>query len=177
MKIFQVILFIQLLLSGKSFSQEKNNAKLFKTSKESIVVISDSIDLDKYKDLIIIPHGKRFAKYFDKIGYFKEAIDYKTLVKKVKAEENGETNNTNYREYYNYKKESLTLFLNMLPDDVIELSLAKFGTGAIFTVRNKSTTNLVGITAGTKTVHQDTWDSMMNELVNYIRANSKTYKL
>ena len=48
MKLYQFI-FIILLLSFNSFSQEKNNIKLFKTSKESAVVINDSIDLDKYK--------------------------------------------------------------------------------------------------------------------------------
>lgn len=177
MKQCQLLFVLLLVFSGRSFSQEKNNAKLFKTSKVSLVVKSDSIDLDQYKDFIIIPHGKMFNNYIDKIGYFKEAMNYKDLVKKVKAEESGASNSTLYRDYYTNKKDFLTLFLYMLPDNVIELSLVKLDTGAVFTVRNKSTTDLIGITAGTTTVKPDTWDSMMNELFNYIRANSKTYKL
>ncbi len=177
MKLFQFIFIIQLLTYGNSFSQEKNYVKLFKTSKEATVTISNSIDLDKYKDIIVIPPGIMFTKYFAKIGYFNEAINYKNLVKKYNAEKNGELKSTIYGEYYKNEKESLTLYLNMYPDDTVELSIGKFGYGAIFTVRSKYSTNLVGIHAGTKTIPKSTINAMMNELVNYIRDNSKTYKL
>jgi hypothetical protein len=177
MKLFQFIFIIQLLTYGNSFSQEKNYVKLFKTSKEATVTISNSIDLDKYKDIIVIPPGIMFTKYFAKIGYFNEAINYKNLVKKYNAEKNGELKSTIYGEYYKNEKESLTLYLNMYLDDTVELSIGKFGYGAIFTVRSKYSTNLVGIHAGTKTIPKSTINAMMNELVNYIRDNSKTYKL
>ena len=177
MKLYQFIFIIQVLTYTNSFSQEKNYVKLFKTSKEATVTISNSIDLDKYKDFIVIPHGKMFTKYFAKIGYFNEAISYKNLVKKFNAEKSGELKSTIYGEYYKNERESLTLYLNIYPDDTIELSLGKFGSGAIFTVRSKYSKNLVGIHAGTKTIPKSTMDSMMNELVNYIRDNSKTYKL
>lgn len=177
MKLFQFIFIIQLLTYGNSFSQEKNYVKLFKTSKEATVTISNSIDLDKYKDIIVIPPGIMFTKYFAKIGYFNEAINYKNLVKKYNAEKNGELKSTIYGEYYKNEKESLTLYLNMYPDDTVELSLGKFGYGAIFTVRSRYSSNLVGIYAGNKTIPKSTINAMMNELVNYIRDNSKTYKL
>jgi len=179
MKLFQVkfYLFIILIFSFKSFSQNKD-AKFFKTSKESFVVKSDSIDLDEYSDLIIIPNGRIFERYFEKIGYFKEVISYTDLIKKVNAINKGELVDTNnYKNYYENEKACVTLYYNSGPDNEIELSLGIFGIGSVFTVSNKSTTNLIGITAGTKSVRTSTWDSMMNEVVNYIRQNSKKYKL
>lgn len=62
MKFFLLLL---IFFSINAFSQE-NKTKLFKTSKESIVTKSDSIDIDQYKDLIVISYGKMFERYFEK---------------------------------------------------------------------------------------------------------------
>src|SRR5690606_30364545 len=123
-----------LTFCNKSFSQEKAKTQLFKTSKQSIVLKSDSIDLDKYNNFIEIPHGKSFKKYFEKIGYFKETIDYKTLVKKSKANEVSSITNVAYKQYYDNEERHLMLFLTLGPDNLIDLTLTAPDIGAIFTV-------------------------------------------
>lgn len=170
------LLLFEIFFSAKIFSQENSN-KFFKTSQESYVVKNDTINIDKYADLIVIPDGRIFQRYFEKIGFFKEVISYKKLVKKVKEIDTGKkVDENNYKKYYNHEKACLTLYYRKGPDNIVELSLGLFGVGSVFTVRNKSTTNIIGINAGTTTVYEDTWDSMMNEIVNFIRLNSKTYK-
>lgn len=163
-----------------SFSQE-SESKLFKTSKISFVVKNDSIDLDNFNEIIMIPGGRMFRKYFEKIGYFKNAYDYDTFKKNLKnenlKEDNGEPLVFNdYLKVYNKYKPYLVLNIKMGKNNVVELILSKPDVGVIFSVSSTSHTNIIGISAGTTQVYEDTWDSMMNELVNYIRANSKTYK-
>lgn len=167
---------LALLVYSIFYSQENQKVKLFKTSKEVVVTVNDSIDLDKYKDFIVIPSGKAFSDYFRKIAYFKEVISYPQLVKNMKAEKSGELKTNKYEKYYKNEKESLTLYLNMY-DDYYELSLGKFGVGAIFTVKAKMHKNLIGINAGSTSFEPGTLNAMMNELVNFIIANSKTYKV
>ena len=48
--------------------------------------------------------------------------------------------------------------------------------GKLFEVEGKLKTNVVGISAGTTYMPEEINNSMLNELVNYIRTNSKTYK-
>ena len=168
------------LISLNLFSQQNEN-KLFKTSKTSFVMKNDSIDLDSFNDIIMIPGGRMFRKYFEKIGYFKNAYDYDAFKKILKIENLKEDNGEqlifdDYLKVYNKYKPYLVLKLKMGENNLVELSLLKPDVGEIFIVRNKSHTNVIGISAGTTQVYEDTWDSMMNELVNYIRANSKTYK-
>ncbi|GEM55057.1 hypothetical protein B0A58_10115 [Flavobacterium branchiophilum NBRC 15030 = ATCC 35035] len=168
------------LFSINLFSQQNEN-KLFKTSKISFVVKSDSINLDEFNEIIMIPGGRMFRKYFEKIGYFKNAYDYDTFKKVLKnenlKEDNGEPLVFNdYLKVYKKYKPYLVLNLKMGKNNVVELILSKPDIGEIFIVRNVSHTNVIGISAGTTQVYEDTWDSMMNEIVNYIRMNSKTYK-
>ena len=169
-------IFLILFLLNKSFSQEKNNTKLFKTSIKSIVVKNDSINLDQYTNFIIIPEGRMFRKSIEKIGFFKEAMSYSSLVKKVKIEKEEGSKDSIYTKYYNNEKEYLILFFYILPDNIIELSLVKYGTGALFSVRNKSKT-VVSINGPTRVFPDDVLNSMINELVDFIRANSKIYML
>ncbi|MGQ7947568.1 hypothetical protein [Flavobacterium sp. WC2509] len=168
------------LFSINSFSQQNEN-KLFKTSKTSFVLKNDSINLDNFKEIIMIPGGRMFRKYFEKIGYFKNVYDYDTFKKTLKdeniKEDNGEPIVFNdYLKVYNKYKPYLMLNIKMGKNNVVELILSKPDVGTIFIVSNTSHTNVIGISSGTTQVYEDTWDSMMNELVNYIRANSKTYK-
>jgi len=174
------LLIILSLFSINMFSQQNEN-KLFKTSKTSFVVKNDSIDLDSFNDIIMIPGGRMFRKYFEKIRYFKNCYDYDAFKKVLKnenlKEDNGEQLIFNdYLKVYNKYKPFLVLKLKMGENNVVELSIIKPDIGEIFIVRNKSHTNVIGISSGTTQVYEDTWDSMINEVVNYIRANSKTYK-
>lgn len=176
MKFLKTLILIVVFTPLKSFSQEK----LFKSSEESYVVKSDTIDLDKNNDLIIIPGGRMFRKFFEKIAYFKEAVDYDTFYKGVKAanitEDDGSPIKSDaYKKYYKKYKHFLVLNLVMGKNNLVEFNLLKPDTGEIFIVRNKSVTSVIGISAGTTHVYESTWNSMMNEFVNYIRANSKTY--
>lgn len=177
MKLFKIIILVILFIPLSSFSQEKN---LFKSSKQSFVVKSDTIDLDNYNHLIIIPGGRMFRKFFEKIAYFKEVVDYDTFYKGVEAanitEDDGSPIKTDaYKKYYKKYKPFLVLNLVMGKNNLVEFNLLKPDTGEIFIVRNKSVTSVIGISAGTNHVYEETWNSMMNEFVNYIRANSKSY--
>ena len=46
----------------------------------------------------------------------------------------------------------------------------------VFEVEGKQKTNVIGISAGNNYLPQDINNAMFNELVDYIRKNSKTYK-
>jgi len=177
MKFLNIVLLTIFLLPIKSLSQE---TRLFKSSEQSYVVKSDTIDLDKHKDIIVIPGGRMFRKYFEKIAYFKEAVDHGTFYKSLEAinitEDDGSPIKTDALKKY-YKKYKPFLVLNVVTgkNNLVELSLLKPDTGELFVVRSKSVTNVVGISAGTTQIYDSTWNSMMNALVDYIRANSKTY--
>lgn len=175
----RILLLLLITISTVSFSQEN----LFKTSKTAVVLKNDPLNIDDSNSLIIIPSGRMFRKYFEKINYFKEVIDYGVFEKEVKNA------NINQEEFKNakviddafkviYKVHRKFLTFTMVTDKetkTIKFILNKPDYGDIFIVEGKSKTNVVGISAGTTYVPEDVYDAMMNELVNYIKSNSKTY--
>ena len=169
-----------ILITSLSFAQEEND-NLFKTDEIAIVTKNDSINLDEYKGLILIPGGVQFRKYFETINYFDKFQTFDEFEKEIKKSELKKEVGDFYGKdglinaYTKYKK-FLCLFISEEKDNIVKMSLYKPDTKEIFTVTGKSKTNFIGISAGTKHTSNYNYESMLNELVKYIKANSKTYK-
>jgi hypothetical protein len=168
-------------MTAISFAQESNETeKLFKTNVSTLVTKKDSINLDEYKSLILIPGGNQFRKYFEKINYFDKFETFDEFEKEIKKSEFKKEIGDFYGKdglinaYTKFKK-FLCLFISEEKDGSVKMSLFKPDSKELFIVVGQSKTNIIGINAGTKYVTEDTYESMLNELVNYIKANSKTY--
>ncbi len=79
---------VLLLITAISFSQESNNTeKLFETNVTTVVTKKETINLDHYKSIILIPGGVMFKKYFEKINYFDKIEPFDDFVKEIKKSE------------------------------------------------------------------------------------------
>lgn len=180
MKLNLKFIYAIILVTSLSFAQTEND-NLFKTDEIAIVTKNDSINLDEYKGLILIPGGIQFRKYFETINYFDKFQTFDEFEKEIKKSEFKKEIGDFYGKdglinaYTKYKK-FLCLFISEGKDNIVTMSLYKPDTKEIFTVTGKSKTNYIGISAGTKQISEDTYESMLNELVKYIKSNSKTYK-
>ena len=167
-----------------SISQENSESvDLFKTSEIANVIKKDTLNIDKSRDLLIIPVGKMFRKYFEKINYFKEVITYDVFEKEIKnanisEEKYKDSKNIAdaYKVVYNNHRKFLTFKMFIDNDkNTLKFVLNRPDLGDIFIVEGKSKTNLIGISAGQNYIPENVYDAMMNELVNYIKTNSKTF--
>ena len=166
-----------------SFSQntEQNN-QLFKTKIKATVTINDTINLDKYKDLVLIPGGS-FRKELEKINYFSKIMTFDEFKKEIKksglnvSKYNLDTKEGTINIFNDYKK-FICAFQALSNTDkkVRQIVIVDQFSNRIFEVEGKSKTNVIGISAGTEYLPEEINNAMLNELVNYIRANSKTYK-
>ncbi len=165
------------------FSQSTpENSQLFKTKIKANVTINDSINLDEYRGIALIPGG-HFRKELEKINYFSKIMTEKELKKEMKeagldpAKFNFDSKEGIENVFKNYKK-FIYVFQSIRNEDrnmqliVITVPLGK----RVFEVEGKQKTNVIGISAGTKYLPEDLNNAMLNELVDYIRRNSKTYK-
>ncbi len=175
------IVFTIISFAITSYSQNSVNPQLFKSQMISNVIKSDSIDLDQLKQLIIIPGGAKFRKYFETINYFTEAKTIEQFEKEIKSSDQkdliGDIQKGNgiFDAYDKYKK-YLILFISEEKGNVVKISLYKPDIkDDIFIVENKSKTIVIGIQAGQRITTDEAYNSMMNEVVNYIRKNSKSY--
>jgi hypothetical protein len=78
-----------------------------------------------------------------------------------------------------YKLHRKFLTFNMFLDKnthTVKLIVNKPDYGDIFIVEGKSKVHVVGTQSGTEYVPNDVYDSMINEFINYIRFNSKTFQ-
>ena len=181
MRIKLKFIYAFILLTTLSFAQNKESGKMFKSEVESTVIKNDTINLDAYKGLILIPAGVQFRKYFETINYFDNFETFDEFEKKIRKSELKKQIGDFYGKdglinaYTKYKK-FLCLFITEEKDNVVKMSLYKPDTKELFIVTGKSKTNFIGINAGTKSTSDDAYESMLNELVKYIEINSKTYK-
>lgn len=179
MKLNLKFIYLFILMSTLSFAQNENE-NLFKTDEIAIVTKNDSINLDEFKGLILIPAGVQFRQYFETIKYFDKFQTFEEFEKEIKKSEFKKEVGDFYGKdglinaYTKYKK-FICLFISEEKDNIVKMSLYKPDTKEIFTVTGKSKTNYIGISAGTKHVSDETYKSMLNELVKYIKANSETY--
>jgi len=173
-----------ILISTISFSQGYSKKEdLFKTSKISTVIKKDTLNIDNSNSLIVLLNGGMFKKYFEKINYFKEVIDigdFEKIIKKanINKEEFKDVKEIEdaFKVIYKVHRKFMTFTMKIDNETkIVKFILNQPDYGDIFIVEGKSHTNVVGISAGTESVSKDVYDSMMNELVNYIRLNSKTY--
>ena len=167
------------LISGQNIE----NQNLFKGDSETRIIKSEVIELDNYNDLITIPEGKMYKKYFEKINYFKEIMDYKEFEKyaATKIDQSLYEGTKDADEVFKVifeKHRHFFMFYTFYDNKngILRFIIKKPDYGEIFIVEGKAKTNVIGISAGTKTITQLTYNSMMNEVVNYIRQNSKMYK-
>jgi hypothetical protein len=177
LKIFYVLIFI----SNLSFGQSDENDKLFNTDVVTNVIKSDSINLDDYKGLILIPGGGQLETYFKKIDYFDKIQSFKDFEKEIKKSELkkeigdfwGKDGFINA--YSKYKKFLCLMISQDRKSKTVKMSLYKPDTKEMFTVVGKLKVQYIGYSAGNDYVEDSTYESMLNELVKYIKQNSKTY--
>jgi hypothetical protein len=174
---------LMLLLCLTSFGQntEESN-QLFKTKIKANVTINDTISLDNFKELVIIPGG-HFRKELEKINYFSKIMSFEEFRKEIKKAGLDITRyNLNTKEgaeiiFKEYKKFIFVAQARSNTDkDIQQIIIINPMKGKVFEVEGKQKTNVIGISAGTKYLPEEINNAMLNELVNYIRTNSKTYK-
>lgn len=173
----KTILILLILITNFSFSQDV----LFKTSKKALVLKNDTINMDENNNLILIPGGRMFRKYFEKINFFKEVKVEEDFIKELAninpdefkdAKDGAEV----YKIFNNkFKKFLIFQILSDREKQTITMKLHKPDYGDLFIVEGKTKIQVIGITAGTTYIPDGVYDSMMNELVNYLRTNSDKY--
>lgn len=171
-----------MLFSISVFSQEKKeNEQLFKTNIKANVTINDSINLDDFREIALIPGG-HFRKELEKINYFSKIMTDKEFTKEIKeAGLDPAKFNLNSREgvenvFKNFKKFAYVYQSRRDEDPSISLIVISIPMGnRVFEVEGKQKTNVIGISAGTKFLPEKMNNAMLNELVDYIKRNSKTY--
>lgn len=174
-----LILFIGL----NSFGQNSELInQLFKTKIKANVTINDTINLDNFKELVIIPGG-HFRKELEKINYFSKIMTFEEFQKEIKkAGFDVSKYNVNSKEgaefiFKDYKKFIFVAQTRSSTDkDTRQIIIVDPTKGKVFEVEGKLKTNVIGISAGTTYMPEEMNNAMLNELVNYIRSNSKTYK-
>lgn len=173
-----------LLACLSSFGQsDDENKLLFKTKIKASVTINDTINLDNFRELVIIPGG-HFKKDLEKINYFSMIMTEAELNKEIKksgldqSKYNLKTKEGAKNIFTDYKKFILAFqALSNVDNNIHQIIIIDPRNGEkVFEVEGRSKTNVIGISAGTKYLPQDMNNAMLNELVNYIRANSKSYK-
>lgn len=178
-KLFTLLMLLVCLISlGQN--TEKNN-QLFKTKIKANVTINDTINLDNYKELVIIPGG-HFRKELEKINYFSKIMTREEFIKEIKkagldaSKYNWETKEGAKNIFTDYKKFIyIAQTISNTNKDIRQIIIVDPIKGKVFEVEGKIKTNVIGISAGTKYLPQDINNAMLNELVDYIRANSKSY--
>ena len=175
------LLMLFLCLSSFGQNTEENN-QLFKTKIKANVTINDTINLEKFKELVIIPGG-HFKKELEKINYFSKIMTFEEFQKEIKkAGFDVSKYNVNTKEgaefiFKDYKKFIfIAQTISSTDKNTRQIIIVDTMKGKVFEVEGKQKTNVVGISAGTKYLPEEMNNAMLNELVNYIRANSKTYK-
>lgn len=166
-----------------SFGQNtEENTQLFKTKIKANVTVNDTTNLDNFKELVIIPGG-HFRKELEKINYFSKIMTRDEFTKEIKkarldpSKYNLETKEGVQNLCADYKKFIYAAqTVSNTDKNTRQIILVDPIKGKVFEVEGKVKTNVIGISAGTKYLPQDMNNAMLNELVNYIRANSKTYK-
>lgn len=165
-----------------TIAQSDAREKLFKTDSESKIIKSETVDLDAYNDFIVIPEGKMYKKFLEEINYFKEVMNFKEFEKyaatKVdqKLYEGTKSMDEALKAIFdNHRHFFMLTEKHDKKNKTVQLILTKPGAEELFVVEGNFKTHVVGINAGSITITQSTYNSMMNEVVNYIRQNSKTY--
>lgn len=168
-----------------SLAQETNeNKQLFKTKIKATVTVNDTINLDNFKELVIIPGG-HFKKELEKINYFSKIMTREEFKKEAKktglnldsSKYNWETKEGAKNIFRDYKKFIyIGQTISNIDKDTRQIIIIDPTKGKIFEVEGKVKTNIIGISAGTTYLPQDLNNAMLNELVDYIRANSKSYQ-
>lgn len=179
-KLFYILILLTCLISVGQNTDE--NKQLFKTKIKANVTINDTINLDNFKELAIIPGG-HFRKELEKINYFSKIITFDEFKKEIKkaglndskydlgTKEGAKNVFTDYKKYI-YVAQTISN-TDKSTRQIIIVDPIK---GKVFEVEGKLKTNVIGISAGTKYLPEQMNNAMLNELVDYIRANSKTYE-
>lgn len=179
-RIFSLLILFSCLISFGQNTQE--NSQLFRSKIKANVTKNDTINLDNFKELVIIPGG-HFRKELEKINYFSKIMTFEEFQKEVKkAGFDVSKYNINTKEgaefiFKDYKKFIFVAQTRSSTDeDTRQIIIVDPTKGKVFEVEGKLKTNVVGISAGSTYMPEEINNAMLNELVNYIRTNSKAYK-
>jgi hypothetical protein len=180
MKKYFSLLLILILVS--SFCQNEDGKQLFKTKIKANVTINDTINLDEFKGVALIPGG-HLRKDLEKINYFTQIMTEKEFKKELKnagldpAKFNFDSQQGVENVFKHYKKFIYVYQSIRNEDPNMQLIVISNPMGKrVFEVEGRDKTRVLGISAGTKYLPEDLNNAMFNELVDYIRRNSKTYK-
>ena len=177
-----VLLFSMILILSSCGSvmkvSELNEKGLFFASKESETIKSIDFDLDSNKQLLVVPNGVYMKGMAEKLNYFDRVITFDELEKEIirdnKQDEVGALTgkigiNNAYRKYKKFlylrfddnKEKANRLQLKLInPENFDEIFIGDTYYDTIW----------VGVFDG------NTFNPLFNELIKYIRKNSKTYK-
>lgn len=184
MKTFKTItiLLITVLLNscGSVMKVSDLNEKgFFYATKESETIKSDDFDIDSHKQLLVVPNGVYMKGMAEKINYFERVITFDDLEKEIirdnKQDEVGPLSgkigiNNAYRKYKKFlylifdsnKEKNSRLQLKLInPENFEEIFIADTYYDQIW----------VGAFDG------NTFNPLFNELIKYIKKNSKTYRI
>lgn len=157
-------------------SERKNDGE-FSSTKKATILISKPFDLDNNKALLVVPNQSFVKGMVEKIAYFDRVITFDELEKEIirdnKQEEIGSTIgkigvNNIYRKYKKFlylrfednedKKNRIQLRL-INPDNFDEILIADTAFDLVWSGVND----------------KNTFNPLFNSLIDYIKANSKTY--
>ncbi|CAM3788318.1 hypothetical protein FLBR109950_01550 [Flavobacterium branchiophilum] len=174
------LLFLLSWITLLGYSQEKK--QLFHTPHVSRVVKNIPFDLDANKGMLVYGGGSSLRKALEKINYFDLLVPFKKFAKDINQEHLQEKLKTakNLEETYEIidkeYKQFMILYFESDSNDVVRYRLYKPGVGNIFIVEDVYSVQLIGITAGNRYLYTNVEEAMYNEIVNYIRQNSKMYQ-
>ena len=80
----KIIFLLLLVFTSISFSQNAADLQLFKTNIKANVTINDSINLDEFKGVALIPGG-HLRTDLEKINYFTQIMTEKEFEKELKV--------------------------------------------------------------------------------------------
>jgi len=174
-----VIVTIILNSCGSVLKVTELNAKgFFNASKESQTIKSIEYDLDSNKELLVVPNGVYMKGMAEKLSYFGRVITFddleKEIIKDNKQDEVGALTgkigiNNAYRKYKKFlylrfddnKEKNNRLQLKLInPENFDEIFVGDTSYDPVW----------VGVFDG------NTFNPLFNELIKYIKKNSKTYK-
>ena len=150
----------------------------FLHSKNAVTLINSSIDLDKNKELIVVPNGVFMRGMVEKISYFDTVITVDDLEKEIirngKQDEVGSlSGRIGLSNAYKKYKKFLYLSFEFNPKDKKRLQI-KLIIPDKFQEIFVAETAFDDVWAGVN--DKNTFNPLFNSLINYIYDNSKTYK-
>lgn len=171
-----LLTFISCGTVGKVTEKQENG--MFKASKEAKTIKNVPFELDTHKTLLVVPNGKYLLGMSKNIGYFDRVIKFEEFeLEIIKAQKQEEVNSLSgkiglsnaYRKYKPYLY--IEFDSNEENKDFLQLKLINpKNAEELFVAEIFMDTLWAGVYDG------NTFNPLFNQLIKYIKTNSKTYK-